>query len=117
MNKEQELSERLLSFAVKVVKLAARIEKITVGRHVAGQLTRSATSAGADYEEACGAESKRDFIHKLQIVLKELREALYWLRLIKRAEFAVAKDCDIIIREADELTKIVGKSIVTARKR
>jgi len=116
ISKEQQLSERLLDFAVSVIKLTARIEKIAVGRHVADQLTRSATSAGANYEEACGAESKRDFIHKLQIVLKELRESLYWLRLIKRADLAAKPDCDYLVNEADELTKIVGKSVVTARK-
>jgi len=72
-NIRSELSERLLDFAVAVIKLTTKIEKIAVGRHIAGQLIRSATSAGANYEEACGAESKKDFLHKLQIVLKELR--------------------------------------------
>ena len=54
-------------------KLVVRLNKTAVGRHIGGQLTRSGTSAGANYEEACGAESRADFIHKLQIVLKELR--------------------------------------------
>lgn len=115
-SEEQQLSERLLDFAVSVIKLTSRIQKDPVGRHVAGQLARSVTSAGANYEEACGAESKRDFIHKLQIVLKELRESLYWLRLIKRADLAAKPDCDHLVNEADELTKIIGKSVVTARK-
>jgi four helix bundle protein len=55
-----------------------------VGRHIGGQLTGSGTSAGANYEEACGAERRADFIHRLQVVLKELRESFYWLCLIKK---------------------------------
>jgi len=73
-----------LDFAVEIIKLAVRLNKTSVGRHIGGQLTRSGTSPGANYEEACGAESRADFIHKLQIVLKELRESSYWLRLIRQ---------------------------------
>ncbi len=85
-NKRNDLSKRLLNFAAEIIKLALRLNKTAVGRHIGGQLTRSGTSAGANYEEACGAESRADFILKLQIVLKELRESSYWLRLIKKIE-------------------------------
>ena len=81
MRIQSDLSERHESFAAKVIKGIARIQRNFAGRHIAGQLIRSATSAGANYEEACGAESRQDFIHKLQIVLKELRESLFWLRV------------------------------------
>jgi len=74
-----------LDFACEIIKLVIQLNGSAVGRHIAGQLLRSSTSAGANYEEACGAESRPDFIHKLQIVLKELRETLYWLRLIKKS--------------------------------
>lgn len=116
-NIRSELSERLLDFAVAVIKLTTKIEKIAVGRHIAGQLIRSATSAGANYEEACGAESRKDFVHKLQVVLKELRESLYWLRLTRKAELASEGDCNSLIDEAQELTKIIAKSIVTAKQK
>lgn len=116
-NIRSELSERLLDFAVAVIKLTTKIEKIAVGRHIAGQLIRSATSAGANYEEAYVAESKKDFVHKLQVVLKELRESLYWLRLTRKAELASEGDCNSLIDEAQELTKIIAKSIVTAKQK
>jgi len=81
-NKRNDLSGRSLDFAAEIIKLALRLNKTGVGRHIGGQLTRSGTSAGANYEKACGAESRADFIHKLHLVLKELRESSYWLRLI-----------------------------------
>jgi len=84
-NAEKQLTERFLNFAAEIIKLAIKLNKTAVGCHIAGQLIRSTTSAGANYEEACGAESHADFIHKMQIVLKELRESFYWLRLIKKA--------------------------------
>lgn len=66
-NKRNDLSARLLNFTAEIIKLVVWLNKTAVGRHISGQLTRSATSAGANYEEACSAESRADFIHKLQI--------------------------------------------------
>ena len=71
-NKQGDISERLLEFAAGIIKLAIRLNETATGRHIVGQLTRSGTSAGTHYEEAKGAQSRADFIHKLQIVLKEL---------------------------------------------
>ena len=117
-NARNDLSERLLNFAAELIKWIVRLNKTAVGRHIAGQLMRSGTSAGANYEEACGAESRADFIHKLQVVLKELRESLYWLRLIKKADLIPATDPDLLflLKEAKELTNIIAKSVVTAKK-
>jgi four helix bundle protein len=81
------------------------------------QLGRSATSAGANYEEACGAESRADFIHKMQLVLKESRESIYWLRLIKKADLISSSNLEKQIQEANELANIIAKSIVTAKSR
>ena len=83
-NERNNLSERLLDYAANIIKLTIRLNRTAVGRHIGGQLVHAGTSGGANYEEACGAESRADFVHKLQIVLKELRESLYWLRLIKK---------------------------------
>ena len=118
-NERNDLSERLLEFAAEIIKLVARLNKTAVGRHIGGQLTRSGTSAGANYEEACGAESRADFIHKLQIVLKELRESFYWLRLIKKVNLIPGTDPKLsaLLQEAKELTNIIAKSIITARKK
>jgi len=118
-NERNDLSERLLNFASEIIKLAVRLNKTGVERHIAGQLTRSGTSTGANYEEACGAESRADFIHKLQIVLKELRESSYWLRLIRKTGFISVTDPNLsaLLRADEELTKSIAKSIGTARKR
>jgi four helix bundle protein len=66
-NKKDNLSERLLNFGADIIKLVVRLNKTAVGRHIGGQLIRLATSAGANYEEVCGAESRADFVHKLQV--------------------------------------------------
>ncbi|MBA7664705.1 hypothetical protein ES703_72768 [subsurface metagenome] len=115
--KGQNLSERLMKFAVEVIRLTSRLKRIPASRHIAGQLTRSATSAGANYEEACGAESKKDFAHKLQIVLKELKESLYWLKLTKAAQLATDQECCLVVKEAEELVKIFAKSIITTKQK
>ena len=116
--KKDDLSERLLNFAVKIIKLAGRLSRTAIGRYIGGQLMRAGTSAGANYEEACGAESRADFFHKLQIVLKELRESFYWLRVIKRAALIPTTDPDLLflLKEAKELTNIIAKSVVTTKK-
>jgi four helix bundle protein len=113
-----DLSDRLLNFAVEVVKLTTCLNKTMVGRHMGKQLMRSGTSAGANYEEACGGESKADFVHKLQIALKELKESFYWLRLIDKSGLLSEKGYDLgfLLNEAQELTRIVAKSIITVKR-
>lgn len=113
-NGTQDLSERLLDFGAEVVKFTMELNRTYAGRHIGMQLIRSATSCGANYEEACAAESKADFVHKMQIVLKELRESLYWLKLVRKAGVA-DNHLQPLLGEADELAKIFAKSIVTAR--
>lgn len=110
------LSDRLMNFSVDVIKISGKVNKNFAGRQIAGQLIRSSTSAGANYEEACGAESRADFVHKLQIVLKELRESIYWLRLISRTDMVENEKFATHIQEANELANIIGKSIITAKK-
>jgi len=115
--KSEELGERLIDFASNTIKFAIGLEKTATGRHIGGQLARSATSAGANYEEACSAESRADFIHKMQIVLKELRESLYWMRLIEKANLIQSSNLVPLRKEAGELANIVAKSVVTAKSR
>jgi four helix bundle protein len=111
------ISDRLLNFAIEVIKIIEKLRRSLVGRQIAGQLLRSSTSAGANYEEASGAESRLDFVHKLQIVLKELRESIYWLRLIAKSGLLPDYNEKLmdLIREGNELAKIIGKSVVTAK--
>jgi len=112
----KNLSDRLEDFAVEIIKLSQKLGKSYAGRHIGGQLIKCSTSAGANYEESCGAESRSDFIHKLHIVLKELRESLYWLRLSKKSELLLTDLVDPLLQEGKELSNIIGKSIVTARE-
>ena len=111
-----DLSERFLEFAVEIIKLVSELPRTITGRHIGKQLLSSSTSAGANYEEACGAQSRADFVHKLQIVLKELRESCYWLRLIAKSNLTSSPRLAHLIEEVTELSKIIGKSVVTAKK-
>jgi len=113
----KDLSDRLLDFAVDVVQLAPRLQRSATGRFMVGQQVRSASSAGANFQEACGAESRADFAHKMQVVLKELRETEYWLKLVTRAKFVPANLLLEPLAEADELIRIVVKSVATAKSR
>jgi four helix bundle protein len=111
----KNISERLLNFGVEIVKLIIELNKNMIGRNIGKQLLRSGTSAGANYEETYGAESRADFIHKLQIVLKELRESLYWLRLIQKSQILKHNNLNNIIDETEQLCNIIGKSVITAK--
>ena len=115
--KANQLAERLLDYGVGIFKLAMKLEASLPGKHIAGQLFRAGTSAGANYEEACGAESKADFIHKLQIVLKELRESHYWLRLLLKSDTVRNFNIDSLIEETRQLINIIAKSVITAKKK
>lgn len=99
-----------------VCRIVSALSKDERGSHIAGQLVRSGTSPAANYAEARDAESRRDFVHKLKLVLKELRESLFWLRLSKRLNLAPANELNQTIAECDELIAILVRSIATARK-
>jgi four helix bundle protein len=115
MAKYRDLDERLLEYAARVVKLVEAMPNTIAGRRIGDQLLRCGTSAGANYEEAQGAESKNDFVHKLQIALKELRESNYWLRLLNRTEIMPHERLTSIIEESTELKAILSKSVATAK--
>jgi four helix bundle protein len=113
----EKLIERFLKFAVEIYKLEKNLCKTYSGRHIYGQLFRSGTSSGANYDEATAAESKQDFIHKMQISLKELRETYYWLRFIKISEMISDKETMIsdLLKENKELLNIIGKAVATSK--
>ncbi|MCY2999909.1 MAG: four helix bundle protein [Planctomycetota bacterium] len=113
--KGADIEERLLEFAVRVGKAIDTLPDTRLGRHIAGQLVRSGTSPAPNYAEACAAESKKDFIHKLAIVLKELRESSVWIRLIVKSELIPEQRLELLRDECDQLCKIIAKSLVTAK--
>ena len=116
---KDEMTERFLEFAARIVKIGKKLNKTFEGRHIYGQLFRAGTSAGANYEESHSAQSPRDFIHKREVALKELRESLFWLRLIERIKFLPENDPDLmfLLKENQELIKIIAKSVSTMKKK
>ncbi len=116
MNKD-DLSERFISFAVRIIKLSEFLTKSYSAKHIGKQLVRSGTSIGANYEEAKGGESKADFIHKLNVAIKEARETLYWLKILKESEQIKPERLEDMIREADEICAILVSSVNTTKKK
>lgn len=114
-NKAEILSERFLNFGGAVVKLVKLLGFNQINRHVGLQLFRSATSVGANYEEARGAESRQDFSHKMQLVLKEARESLFWLKLIQKSDLVDKKEVEALINENQQICDIIAKSVKTLK--
>ena len=112
-----DLEDRLIDFAVRIIRLSEALPNTKAGTHVAGQILRSGTSPAPNYGEAQSAESAADFIHKLKIALKELRETLIWLKIISKA--SMIKSTSLLgplMRENDELIAILFASVKTAGK-
>ncbi|MFV9646451.1 MAG: four helix bundle protein, partial [Desulfobacterales bacterium] len=101
-----DLEERLLEYSVRIIKIVEQLSNTRTGNHVAGQLLRSGTSPYPNHGEAQAAESPKDFIHKLRISLKELRETQRWLKLIQRVPLIKKPELlDDILQETEELIK------------
>ena len=105
-----------MDLAVSISRVVERLPRGLIGAHVAGQLVRCCTSPAANYAEALGAESGRDFIHKMKLGLKELRESQTWLRYLQRMRLVSADEVEPNLQECDELIAIFVASIRTARK-
>jgi four helix bundle protein len=112
-----DLEERLLEYAATIIRLVEGLPETRAGNHVAGQLLRSGTSPLPNHGEAQAAESRNDFIHKLSVCLKELKESRRWLKLTRRVPLVSAPDVDAILEETEELIKIFAASLRTARSR
>ena len=113
-----DLEDRLLEYAATVIRLVERIPRTQAGTHVAGQLLRSATSPLSNHGEAQAAESVEDFIHKLSICLKELKESRRWLRLIRRVPLLKPESqVNPVLEETEELIRIFSASIKTSKQR
>lgn len=117
MNRK-DLEDRLINFAVLVIEIINNMPDTKPGRHLSGQLVRSGTSPALNYGEAQGAESKKDFIHKMRVVLKELRESLNCLTIIHRSKsYKTERKILQALKECNELIAIFVKSIKTAGKK
>jgi four helix bundle protein len=110
-----ELSHRLWVFAARIGKMVDALPDTRLGRHVANQLVRSGTAAAPNYDEGRAGESRADFVHKINVALKELVETRGWLKLIVIAELLPADRVKSLFDECQQLCRILGKSVATAR--
>ena len=116
--KKFDLEDRLIKFAVMIANLSETLTETTFGRYISGQIIRSACSPALNYGEAKSAESLSDFIHKMKICLKELRETLVSLKIILLKPLVKNSDLlTISLKECNELISIFVKSIQTSEKR
>ncbi|MBL4716425.1 MAG: four helix bundle protein [Bacteroidia bacterium] len=112
-----DLDERLIDFAVLIIKITDVMPKSRAGNHLSGQLIRSGSSPALNYGEAQSGESRKDFIHKMKVALKELRESFACLKIIDRAKlFKIEEDIKTALKENNELISIFVKSVETAQK-
>ncbi len=115
--KSFNLEDRLVEFAVRAINVVESLPDTRAGNHIAGQLVRSGTSPAPNYGEAQSAESRKDFIHKMKVCLKELRETLIWLKIIVRKQLCSADRLGSILQECNELIAIFVSSVQTAEKK
>jgi four helix bundle protein len=112
-----DLEERLINFAVLIVEICENMKDTKASNHLAGQLIRSGTSPALNYGEAQGGESRKDFVHKIKIVLKELRESYVCLKIIDRTKMCNSEEkMKLAMNENNELISIFVKSAETAQK-
>jgi len=117
MAKGDDLLDRLIRFGVGVVGFAGTQPKTTAARHMTDQLVRSATACAPSYAEARSGGSLRDFVHKLGIVRKELNESYVWLRRLDQAGIGNKERLAALLKECDELCRIISASKKTAEGR
>ena len=114
--RKYDLENRLILFAISVCDIAEQLPDTTLGNHIAKQLFRAGTSPAPNYGEAQGAESKKDFVHKMRICLKELRETGVWLRLLLEKQVLDTSVIEPVLNEGSELIAIFTASVKTAGK-
>ena len=116
-NKEFNLEDRLIDFAVRIIRVAESLPKTKTGNHIARQLIRCGTAPAPNYGEAQDAESRADFIHKMKVSLKELRETRTWLLILVKANLLKpASKIEPLIDESNQLISIFVASVKTAKQ-
>lgn len=116
-DKRYDLEDRLIDFSVRVINIVEKLPNTRTGNHIANQLVRCGTSPAPNYGEAQSGESRRDFIHKIKICLKELRETKIWLKVIQRRNLiGDSEEVKDLLKESDELISIFVVSIRTAER-
>jgi four helix bundle protein len=116
MNPHFNLEDRLLEFSARIIRLVDALPNTRAANHLAGQILRSGTSPYGNHGEVEAAESRKDFVHKLKVCLKELKETRRWLRLVKKSKMLPEKNMVLILAESEELIRIFFASVRTAEK-
>lgn len=115
-NQKFDLEDRPVDFAADAIDVVDSLPKTRAGNHIAGQLIRSGTSPAPNYGEAQSAESRKDFIHKMKVSMKELRETMVWLKIIRRKKMIPEDQIGPVFEECNQLISIFVKSIQTAQE-
>jgi len=115
-NPRFNLEDRLLEFSARIIRLVDALPNTRAANHLAGQILRSGTSPYGNHGEVEAAESRKDFVHKLKVCLKELKETRRWLRLVKKSKMLPEKNMVLILAESEELVRIFFASVRTAAK-
>ena len=115
MTDSHDVAERLLEYGTRIIKVVESLPPTLVGKRIGDQLLRSGISVGANYEEAQAGESRQDFVHKLQIAFKELRESNYWLRLLIKAKTMPPDRLLDILEESNQLLAMLSKVVATTK--
>jgi four helix bundle protein len=114
--KKYDLEERTAQFGEAIIQLAKTFPQDPINSPLISQIVRAATSIGANYMEADGAESKKDFQHKISICKKEAKETKHWLRMMAKANPDRRDECQKLLREARELSLIFSSILLTRKK-
>lgn len=112
-----EIIDKCFDFSIKINNLRKYLREEQHEYNNSDQIQRSGTSIGANYSEACDAESKADFVHKLHIALKEANETMYWLKVLYGSEFISKNQYDELMNDLDEIYKILFSSVKTAKEK
>lgn len=114
-DRKYDLEERLIDFAGDVIDVVEKLPNSLAAKHLAGQLVRSGTSPALNYAEAVAAESKADFVHKMSIALKEIRETRVCVKILLKRKYEVQAELTSLLQECEQLLFILSKSVKTAK--
>ena len=117
INQPQDIGERVFNFAVRILKMTQSLSKTYVNIAIINQIIRSATSIGANIEEARGAHTKTDFTYGMNVAKKEARETFYWLRLIVKMNPVFSNKLELLLKENEEIIKILTVIVKKAKPR
>lgn len=115
--KVYDLEDRTAEFGQNIIIFCKKIKQTNITKPIINQIVRSATSVGANYHEANGASSKKDFKNKIHICKKEIQETKYWLRMLVTADDKIKEEARVLWKEAEELTLIFGKIVSTMNRK